>query len=218
VLLILDEVVTGFRVSSGGAQMAFGVRPDLSSFAKIVAGGLPGAAVSGRKDILDQLDFAVSLSTGREKIQHPGTFNANPVSAAAGTAALTVIAETDVCERASRTAATLRAALNEVLEEEGVAWAVYGTYSGFHTYLGLRRGNIRPSTFDPATLTLDDLKAQSKDLVNKMRLALLVNGVDVNSRIGGFLSATHTDDDVAHTADAFRQAVRMLRQEGELPN
>jgi glutamate-1-semialdehyde aminotransferase len=72
--------------------------------------------------------------------------------------------------------------------------------------------------FDPATLTLDDLKAQSKDSVNKLRLALLVHGVDVNSRIGGFLSATHTEVDVAHTVDAFRQAVRMLRQEGELAN
>ena len=219
VLLILDEVVTGFRVSSGGAQMAFGVRPDLSSFAKIVAGGLPGAAVAGRKDILDQLDFAVSQRIGtREDPASRHVQCQSRVSAAAGTAALTVIAETDACERASRTAASLRAALNEVLEEEGVAWAVYGTYSGFHTYLGPRGGKIRPSTFDPTTLTLDDLKAQSKDLVNKMRLALLVNGVDVNSRIGGFLSATHTEDDVAHTADAFRQAVRMLRQEGELPN
>jgi glutamate-1-semialdehyde 2,1-aminomutase len=218
VLLILDEVVTGFRVSSGGAQAAFGVRPDLSSFAKIVAGGLPGAAVVGRRDILDQLDFAVSERAGREKIQHPGTFNANPISAAAGTAALTVIAETDVCERASRTAVALRAVLNEVLEEEGVSWAVYGSYSGFHTFLNPRGDRIRASRFDPATLTLDALKAQSKALVNKLRLALLVNGVDVNSRIGGFLSAAHTEADVAHTADAFRRAVRMLRQEGELPD
>ena len=218
VLLILDEVVTGFRVSSGGAQKTFGVRPDLSSFAKIVAGGLPGAAVAGRKDILDQLDFAVAQATGREKIQHPGTFNANPVSAAAGTAALTVIAETDACEHASRTTATLRASLNEVLEEEGVPWAVYGTYSGFHTFLNPRGEKIRPSAFDPTGLTLDDLKSQSKALVNKLRLALLVNGVDVNGRIGGFLSATHTEDDVAHTVDAFRQAIRMLKQEGELPN
>jgi glutamate-1-semialdehyde 2,1-aminomutase len=214
VLLILDEVVTGFRVSSGGAQAAFDVRPDLSSFAKIVAGGLPGAAVAGRKDILDQLDFAVSRHIGREKVQHPGTFNANPVSAAAGTAALTVIAETDACERASRTAASLRAALNEVLAEEGVAWSVYGTYSGFHTFLNPR--GDRPREFDPAALTLADLQAQSKALVNRLRLALLVHGVDVNARIGGFLSATHTADDVTHTADAFRQATRMLKQEGEL--
>jgi glutamate-1-semialdehyde 2,1-aminomutase len=216
VLLILDEVVTGFRVSSGGAQAAFGVRPDLSSFAKIVAGGLPGAAVAGRKDILDQLDFAVSQRSGREKIQHAGTFNANPVSAAAGTAALTVIAETDACERASRTAALLRAAVNEVLEAERVPWAVYGTYSGFHTFVGPLGESAGPATFDPATLTVEDLKAQPKTLLNRLRLALLVNGVDVNARIGGFLSATHTEDDVAHTAGAFRQAVRMLRQEGEL--
>jgi glutamate-1-semialdehyde 2,1-aminomutase len=215
-LLILDEVVTGFRVSPGGAQQAFGVRPDLSCFAKIVAGGLPGAAVAGRKDILDQLDFAVSQRAGREKIQHQGTFNANPVSAAAGTAALTVIAETDACERASRTAASLRTAVNEVLADEGLNWAVYGTYSGFHTYLNPRGDRIHPGTFDATTLTLDDVKAQSKALVNKLRLALLVNGVDVNSRIGGFLSATHTQDDVVHTADAFRQAIRMLKQEGEL--
>jgi glutamate-1-semialdehyde 2,1-aminomutase len=65
-------------------------------------------------------------------------------------------------------------------------------------------------------LTLDDLQAQSKALVNRLRLALLVHGVDVNARIGGFVSATHTTDDVAHTADAFRQATRMLKQEGEL--
>jgi len=218
VLLILDEVVTGFRVSSGGAQAAFGVQPDLSSFAKIVAGGLPGAAVAGRKDILDQLDFAIAQRTGREKIQHPGTFNANPVSAAAGAAALTVIAETDACEHASRTAAALRASLNEVLEAEGLPWAVYGTYSGFHTFLNPRGEKIRPSTFDPTALTLDDLKAQSKALVNKLRLALLVHGVDVNGRIGGFLSATHTETDVASTAEGFRQAIRMLKQEGELPN
>jgi glutamate-1-semialdehyde 2,1-aminomutase len=217
-LLIMDEVVTGFRVSSGGAQTAFDVRPDLSSLAKIVAGGLPGAAVVGRKDILDQLDFAVAQRTGREKIQHPGTFNANPISAAAGTAALTVIAETDTCERASSTAASLRTALNEVLEDAAVPWAVYGTYSGFHTFLNPRGEKIRPASFDATALTLDDLKAQSKTLVNKLRLALLVNGVDVNGRIGGFLSATHTEDDVAHTADAFRQAIRLLKQEGELRN
>ena len=103
VLLIFDEVVTGFRVSRGGAQVAFGITPDLSSFAKIVAGGLPGAAVAGRRDLLDQLDFAAAQSAGKEKIAHPGTFNANPVSAAAGTAALGVIASSDIeCARPTR--------------------------------------------------------------------------------------------------------------------
>ena len=108
VLLIFDEVITGFRVSRGGAQAAFGVRPDLSTFAKIVAGGLPGAAVAGRRDILDLLDFAATEAAGREKINHPGTFNANPVSAAAGIACLTELAETDANDVAAVRAAELR--------------------------------------------------------------------------------------------------------------
>ena len=215
-LLILDEVVTGFRVGPGGAQAAYGVRPDLSTFAKILAGGLPGAAVAGRADVLAWLDFASSARSGREKIQHQGTFNANPVSAAAGTAALTVIAESDACDVASQVAARLRDAVNVVLEKEGVPWAMYGTYSGFHTFLNARGMALRPSAFDPTGLSMEEMKAQPKELTAKLRLALLVQGVDVNGRIGGFVSATHTVDDVAHTALAFREAVRMLRREGEL--
>ena len=175
-----------------------------------------GAAVAGRKDILDQLDFAVSARAGREKIQHQGTFNANPVSAAAGTAALTVIAETDVSDRASATAASLRAAVNAVLAEENVGWGMYGTFSGFHLFMGAAGVTVPPGAFVPEGLPMAVLKSQPAGLSHKLRLALLVNGVDVNGRIGGFVSATHTEDDVAHTAGAFREAVRMLRAEGEL--
>lgn len=215
-LLIMDEVVSGFRATKGGAQAAYGVRPDLSSFAKILAGGLPGAAVAGRKDVLDQLDFAVSAKAGREKIQHQGTFNANPVSAAAGTAALTVIAETDVSDQASATAATLREAVNAVFADENVGWGMYGTFSGFHTFLGAPGVAVTPGAFVAETQPMTVLKSQPAKLAHRLRLALLVHGVDVNGRIGGFVSATHTADDVAHTADAFREAVRMLRTEREL--
>jgi glutamate-1-semialdehyde 2,1-aminomutase len=215
-ILIFDEVVTGFRATKGGAQMAFGVRPDLSSFAKIVAGGLPGACVAGRKDLLDLLDFNVTAKLGKEKIAHPGTFNANPVSAAAGTAALTVIAETDASDKASATAASLREKLNAVLDAEKVAWAVYGTYSGFHLFVNPSGLKIGPYNFDPTKATLEDLKNQPKALVNKLRLAMLVNGVDLNPRGGGLLSCTHTAADVEETTEAFRQSIRMLRQEGEL--
>ena len=215
-LLIMDEVVSGFRATKGGAQAAHGVRPDLSSFAKILAGGLPGAAVAGRKDILDQLDFAVSARVGREKIQHQGTFNANPVSAAAGAAALTVIAETDVTERAAATAAALRSAVNAVFADEGVGWGMYGTFSGFHTFLGGEGVSVTPGAFVAEGMPMAMLKSQPAALSHKLRLALLVHGVDVNGRIGGFLSGTHTAADVAHTAGAFREAIRMLRSEGEL--
>ena len=64
-LLILDEVITGFRVAPGGAQAAFGVRPDLSAFAKILAGGLPGAAVAGRAGHPDHISTSVRWHSGR---------------------------------------------------------------------------------------------------------------------------------------------------------
>jgi glutamate-1-semialdehyde 2,1-aminomutase len=216
VLLIFDEVVTGFRVSPGGAQEAFGVRPDLSAFAKIVAGGLPGAAVAGRRDVLDRLDFAASAARGEEKISHPGTFNANPLSAAAGTAALGIVAETDACARAAERAAELRQALNEAFEADGVPWAAYGTSSGFHVFLNPQQKQIRPTQFDPYGCTLEDLKGASPALVRKLRLALLVNGVDVSNRISGFTSAAHEAVDVADAVGAFREAARMLRAEGEV--
>ncbi len=216
VILIFDEVVTGFRTSRGGAQVAFGIRPDLSSFAKIVAGGMPGAAVAGRRDLLDLLDFAATRAAGREKIAHPGTFNANPVSAAAGTAALGVIAKEDINGQADAVAKSLRDSLNAVLKEEGVNWAIYGTSSGFHLFMNPRNRAIDPATFDPHAMTLEELKTMPEAMVRKMRIALLVNGVDVNGRIGGFLSVTHGAQEVADTTAAFRESLRMLKQEGEI--
>ena len=94
---------------------------------------------------------------------------------------------------------------------------VHNVGTGFHTFMNTRGRQILPSRFDPTQYGMEELKAQPKALVNRMRLALLVHGVDVGSRIGGFLSATHTQEDVETTAEAFRQAIRMLRQESELP-
>ncbi|GAC1343748.1 MAG: aminotransferase class III-fold pyridoxal phosphate-dependent enzyme [Acetobacteraceae bacterium] len=216
VLLILDEVVTGFRVSPGGAQVAYGVRPDLTSLAKILAGGLPGGAVAGRRDVLDHRDVAASRRAGREKIQHQGTYNANPVSAAAGAATLEVIEATNPGATADAMAASLRAGLNAAIAAERLPWAAYGTSSGFHLFLNPGGLPIQPETFDPAEHDWHTLKAQPAALAHKLRLALLTNGVDVNGRLGGFLSATHTPDDVAHTVDAFAEAIRMVRREGEL--
>ena len=74
---------------------------------------MPGGAVVGRKDILDRLDFQVTKAPGREKIAHQGTFNANPVSAAAGIATLEILATTDACDRANAYGAEVRAKMNE---------------------------------------------------------------------------------------------------------
>jgi glutamate-1-semialdehyde 2,1-aminomutase len=152
VLLIFDEVVNGFRVAPGGAQEAYGIRPDLTTLAKILAGGLPGGAVTGRKDILDLLDFQVTKGAGKEKIAHPGTFNANPLSAAAGIACLRIVRETDACARANQYGEDLRQRLNEVFEEERVPWAAYGTFSSLELFTSSTRSNI-PSRRLRATAT-----------------------------------------------------------------
>ncbi|MDE2198801.1 MAG: aminotransferase class III-fold pyridoxal phosphate-dependent enzyme [Rhodospirillales bacterium] len=216
VLLIFDEVITGFRTSRGGAQAAFGIRPDLSTFAKILAGGMPGGAVAGRPEILALLDFKATAAAGREKIGHPGTFNANPVSAAAGIAALGILAESDANDVASARAESLRAGMNEVLMRENLPWAVYGTTSGFHLFLNPQGRAITPASFDPHAVDFAEMKAQPAQLTNRLRLAMLVNGVDLNPRLGGFTSAAHSELDIADTVHAFGESLRMLRAEGEL--
>ncbi len=215
-LLILDEVVTGFRIDPGGAQAAFGVRPDLSTLAKIVAGGMPGAAVGGRKEILDLLDFAAAPAAGREKIGHQGTYNANPVAAAAGIACLRIVERGAAIARADATAAELRAALNAVLAEERLPWAAYGESSSFHVFLNPAGRDVTPERFDPFDCTMQELKSPPARLVSRLRLALLLHGVDVNSRLSGFTSAAHDAADVAEVARALRASLRMLRDEGEL--
>ena len=217
-LLIFDEVVTGFRVSPGGAQAAVGVTPDLTTLAKIVAGGLPGGAVAGRKDVLELLDFAATAGSGKEKIGHPGTFNANPLSAAAGVATLEIIGTTDACDRASRFGAALRDRLNAVLLEERVNWAVHGSYSGFHVFLNPENQKLDPAEFDAEAHIPQMLaKGRTDGIAPKLRLGMIANGVDVNGGPSGTISATHGPAELEATATAFRAAIRGLKRDGDLP-
>lgn len=217
ILLIFDEVVTGFRVAPGGAQSVYGVRPDLTTLAKIVAGGLPGAAVAGRKDILDLLDFDVTKAADREKIAHQGTFNANPLSAAAGVAALEVVGTTDACARANAYGDAVRRRINEVFDEERVPWAAYGTFSHLHIFTNPEGAAIVPTRFDPLGEPADILTSnRHAALIRKFRLAMMTNGVDFNSSPGGIASATHGEPELEDTVKALRQSLRMLKQEGEI--
>jgi glutamate-1-semialdehyde 2,1-aminomutase len=216
-LLIFDEVVTGFRVHPGGAQALFGVTPDITTLAKIVAGGMPGGAVGARKDILDWLDFDVAASSKRERVNHQGTHNAHPCSAAAGIATLDIIRDSDVCQRASALAAKLRAGLNEVLEAEGIPWAIYGEHSFFHLHSNPLGEAIRPTSFDARKLTIEALKGKDERMLGKLRLAMLVHGVDMKGFRGGIVSAAHTDADIAFTVDAWRKSLRDLKKEETLP-
>jgi glutamate-1-semialdehyde 2,1-aminomutase len=214
-VLIFDEIVTGFRVSPGGAQAALGITPDMTTLAKIMCGGLPGGVVVGRKDIMDWLDFKVAKDTGHEKISHQGTFNANPISAAAGIATLEIIAATDACARANAYGEAVRAKMNEVLEDERLKWAVHGSYSGMHIYTNPEGADIVPSQFDAVPFIPKMLnKPRGEGVAGQVRLGMLVNGVDMNSGPSAWISAMHGAEEMAITVDAFRATIRALKREG----
>ncbi len=216
-VLIFDEVVTGFRVAPGGAQQLTGVTPDLCTLAKIVAGGMPGGAVAGRKDIIDWLDFDIAADRKREKIKHQGTYNANPVSASAGIAALTLIRDTDVCARANAAAAAMRDAFNQVLADEGVPWAVYGDHSVLHFFTNPKGLQIDPVAWDANAQTASIFTADPrKTLMSKLYLALVVAGMDPKGARGAIVSAVHGPAEIAWATESWRRALRMLKAEGEL--
>ena len=83
-------------------------------------------------------------------------------------------------------------------------------------FMNTRRRLVDPLAFDPYEVGMSELKAQPGELLRRLRLALLVHGVDVNGRIGGFLSTTHTEADVDAAVAGFQAAIGMLREEGEL--
>lgn len=217
VLLIMDEVVTGFRLAPGGAQEARGVTPDLCTLAKVVAGGLPGGAVAGRKDLLDELDFEVSAAKGREKIKHPGTYNANPVSAAAGIVTLRTIRDTDACARANAAGEAVRTSLRQVLAEENVPWGIYGEFSFFFIFTNAAKLDIDPLTFNSFSVPSSTFGPDPrKTLTQKLHLGMITNGVDPMGFRGGILSATHGPEEVAAITTAFRNTLRGLKAEGEI--
>jgi glutamate-1-semialdehyde 2,1-aminomutase len=214
VILIFDEVITGFRFSPGGAQQSFGITADLCTMAKIVAGGLPGGALAGRRDIMEGLDFAATKAAGRERVSHQGTYNANPLAAAAGIATLEKVATTDACACASEAGARLRTGMNDVLVHEAMPWAVYGQHSLFHVFTNPKGLAIDAKRFDPLAIGFEGLKkTKSGAMANKLRLAMLIAGVDIMGAPGGVISATHGDREIEQTVGAFQQAVRMIKEE-----
>jgi glutamate-1-semialdehyde 2,1-aminomutase len=216
--MLMDEVITGYRWSSGGAQKALGVTPDLCIQAKIVAGGLPGGAVAGKREILDRIDHAATAAKKQEKIAHPGTYNANPLSAAAAVAALTLVRDEDLAEKANRTAAELRAALREVLVKESVPWGIYGQSSTFLIYPNPFGDKVDPATFDPMKMPFAKLKGArgAGSLTGKIRMGLMTHGVDIMAAPGGFVSAMHGGAEIEKTVHALRETVRALKAEREV--
>ncbi len=216
-VLIFDEVITGFRWAPGGAQERFGVTPDMTTMAKIVAGGLPGGAVAGRADIMQHLVFKDAAWNSTKKIIHPGTFNANPVSAAAGAAAIAKCADPAVQRHCDAMATRLRAGINTVMEKHALLGCAWGESSAFHILLGEPVSNRTASDLrEPQGVSPETLKSSGKaGLAGPLSAAMLLEGVDLFNT-GGLLSVCHTEADIDFTVEAFERAALRLRLEGQL--
>lgn len=199
-ILVFDEVVSGFRWSPGGVQAVAGVTPDLTALGKILAGGMPGGAVTGRADLLGHLSRA---GDDPLRVAHPGTHNAHPISAAAGVAALRECRSGEPQRHADRLAAALRTGLTSVLAEAGVPGRAYGESSAFHLLIG--------HAGEPEQASLEALKAagMSPELSAELHTGMLLEGVHLFHG-SGFVSAAHTERDVERTVAAFAATLARL--------
>jgi len=185
-------------MSPGGFQVMAGVTPDLTTLAKLVAGGLPGAAVGGRTEIMDRLEKRGDPAWDRgQRIAHPGTYNANPVSAAAGAAVLDFLADGQVHAHIDVLGEQLRQGLQAAFDRHDVGALVYGETSYFHISL----------SGQPAK---SGVSGAAGDALGQ---ALINEGVHLISG-GGFTSATHTEADIEQTVAAFDAAIGAVAAEG----
>ncbi len=225
VVLIFDEIVSGFRYGPGGIQALENVTPDLTCLAKILAGGLPGGAVAGRAELLEP------FSPGSQHaIIHHGTFNANPLSAAGGVATLNMIAtpdaQTRIYDYIGNLGQRLRDGLNDAIEEAGLTGKgiVYGRGAVFLVLLGSQAcaglpldGNLYDSAFAPQLSKLEIQtqlrQGMSKPLKTALRVALDNQRVQFMAGMGGFVSVMHTAADIDHTIEAFGVALHHLKRD-----
>ena len=208
VVLIFDEVVTGFRISRGGAQEYFGIRPDLTTLAKILGGGLPGGAVTGKADIINMIedrpgDADYNMNT---RIAHNGTFNANPISAAAGIAALEIVANEPINDTANLRAAQIKDGLNDLMGRMEIP----GCVSGIASLMFLKLGVDHECDREYCILSHDQMaESMESERSRQLTLSLLNNGVQSGNRF--ILTAAHTEDDIAHTIGAYEKAFDEIR-------
>ena len=190
VVLIFDEVVTGFRASPGGAQVRYSVGPDLTTMAKIVAGGLPGGVVGGKSEIIDMIAHRGDPDwDDNRRVYHPGTFNANPLSAVAGATCLEMIANQLINRQADAMSTRLKTGLNEIFGKTEVAGHAHGIASMIHVVMAdcdcdreicsMPHSKIKETTASP--------------VVTSLKRGLQNRGVDIMGRGSFLVSAFHAE-------------------------
>jgi len=185
-VLILDEVMTGFRVSLQGAQGYYGIKPDLVTLGKVMGGGLPAAAFGGRRDIMQCL---APLGA----VYQAGTLSGNPVAVAAGLATLKLVQETGFYDRLAQLAQQLTAGLTASAQKHGVAFCAQSVGGMFGLYF---------SQTPPTGYT--EVMACDKEAFNRFFHAMLDAGhyFAPSAFEAGFVSAAHTEADIAATIAA----------------
>ncbi|ROP76709.1 glutamate-1-semialdehyde 2,1-aminomutase [Stenotrophomonas rhizophila] len=194
-VLIFDEVMTGFRVALGGAQAHYGVTPDLTTFGKIIGGGMPVGAYGGRRELMSQISPA-------GPIYQAGTLSGNPVAMAAGLAMLELVQEPGFHDRLSASAARLCAGLEAAAADAGVA--VTTTQVG--AMFGLFFTDQKVETYAQAVAC--DITA-----FNTFFHAMLERGVFLapSAYEAGFLSSAHDDSIIDATIEAAREAFKVVK-------
>jgi len=191
-LLIFDEVMTGFRVARGGAQELLGIRPDLSCFGKVIGGGLPVGALGGRAEIMD---FLAPLGP----VYQAGTLSGNPLAMAAGLAQLKVLEEQDIFAKLEKLGVQLEAETRAALKSAGLDYVFYRIGSMFCLFF-----TSRP------VRNLDDAKTADLEHFARFFHAMMARGIYIapSQFETGFISAAHTEDNLAVTGQAIRHALR----------
>jgi len=199
IVLIFDEIVTGFRIAWGGAQEKYGVVPDLACYGKAISGGFPLAAIAGNDDVMSVLD--ARNRPRAEVVWATNTLNGNPVCAAAGCAALDVLAKPGVYDRLHQIGSRLRKGIVDSGTRHGFAVQAPGEDAVF----GVRFTDRKPLR------TWMDLTTANKDLGLRWALELLKRGLLVNPNEKFYISITHTDADIEQTLAIVDEAFAALR-------
>lgn len=201
---LLDEIVTGFRLSPGGAQETFSLEPDLFTLGKIAGGGMPIGVVCGRKEIMQLADPRAKGKDERCSIGG-GTFSSNPVSMVAGIATLEHLNKNQsTYERINKLGGEARRGIDKMMNENGVKVKTTGTGSLFLTHFLTDRVNDVRNAHDAATCDLGLQKAFHLALMAKYGIFFLPHKL-------GAVSAEHDKDDVKLLVDASGELAKEIR-------
>lgn len=203
-LLIFDEVMTGFRVALGGAQALYGITPDLTTFGKIIGGGMPVGAYGGRRDLMQQIAPA-------GPIYQAGTLSGNPVAMAAGLAMLELIRAPGFYEELDRRTRLLTDTLQAAADEAGVPLAINRVCGMFGLFF-LSEAQSAAASFSKVE-TYAQATACDVAAFNRFFQAMLKSGVYLapSAFEAGFVSIAHSEEIIAETYQAARAAFAAAR-------